>query len=77
MTPILSERSVDRDRESAYHIQSFLYKILRVLMETLSRQDSKKLFKGAEGILWSLRLNSATHTSAQDTCRIVPGAVRV
>ena len=58
-----------------YHNQSFLYKISRVLKETLSSQDNKKLFRGAEGILWSLRLNSVTHTSAQGTCLTVLGAV--
>ena len=60
-----------------YLYQSFLYKILKVLTETLSRQDGKKLFRGAEGILWSLRLNSVMHTSAQDTCRIVLGVEHV
>ena len=64
-------------RESTYHNQPFLYKISRVLKETLSSQDNKKLFNGAEGIRWSLRLNSVTHTSAQGMCRTVPGAVPV
>ena len=63
-------------RESTYHNQLFLYKISRVLKETLSSRDKKKLFNGAEGIRWSLRRSSVTHMSAQDMCRIVPGAVR-
>ena len=61
-------------RESTYHNQLFLYKISRVLKETLSSQDNKKLFNGAEGIRWSLRLNSEMRTSAQGTCHIGPGA---
>ena len=64
-------------RESMYLYQLTHYKMLRVLKETLSCQDSKKLFRGAEGILWSLRLNSVMHTSAQGTCRTVLGAVPV
>ena len=64
-------------RGSTYHHQLFPYKISGVLKETLSSQDSKKLFRGAEGILWSLRLNSVTHTSAQGTCRTILSAVPV
>ena len=64
-------------RESTYRNQSFLYKISRVLKETWSSQDSRKLFNGAEGIRWSLRRNSVTRMSAQDMCRIDPGAALV
>ena len=60
-----------------YHNQSFLYKISKVLKETLSNQDSKKLFNGAEGIRWSLRRSNVTRMSAQDMCRIDPGAALV
>ena len=60
-------------RESTYHIQLFPYKILRVLKETLSSQDSKKLFRGAEGIRWSLRRNNVMRASAQDMCPAGPG----
>ena len=63
--------------ESTYRNQSFLYKILRVLKETLISQGSRKLFNGAEGIRWSIRRNSATRMSAQDMYRIDPGAVLV
>ena len=61
-------------RESMYHYQSIHYKMLKTLNMTLSSQVSKKLFKGAEGIRWSLRRNSVTRTSAQDTYLIGPGA---
>ena len=66
-------------RESMYLYQLTHYKMLRTLKVTAQRrsQDSKKLFRGAEGILWSLRPNSVMHTSAQDMCRIVLGAVHV
>ena len=63
--------------ESTYHNQLFLYKISRVLKETLISQDSRKLFNGAEGIRWSLRRSNATHMSAQDMYHIDPGAVLV
>ena len=61
-------------RESMYHYQLFLYKISRVLKETLSSQDNKKLFNGAEGIRWSLRLNSERRTNSQDMFHTGPGA---
>ena len=64
-------------RESMYHNQLFLYKISRVLKETLSSQDNKKLFNGAEGIRWSLRRSNATRMNAQDMCLTGPGAALV
>ena len=60
--------------ESMYHNQSFLYKISKVLKETLINQDSRKLFNGAEGIRWSLRRSNVMRTSAQDTYPIGPSA---
>ena len=41
---------------------------------TLSSQDSRKLFNGAEGIRWSLRRSNVTRMSAQDMFHIGPGA---
>ena len=77
MTPIFSERPVDRDQGVGVPQPAIPYKISRVLKETLSSQDSRKLFNGAEGIRWSLRRSNVTRMSAQDMCRIVPGAVLV
>ena len=67
------ERSVDHDLGAMYPYQCIHYKTWMILNMTLSGQDSKKSFRGAEGIRWSLRQNSEMRTSAQDTYLTGPG----